>query len=155
VLSGRGEEEAQLCEQVLGDAGADWTIVRSNWFNQTFSGRFLLESVLGGGAALRGGGAALPAAAVGEPFIDAADIADVAVAALTEDGHPGQLYEVTGPRLLTSAEAVQEIAKAAERQTRFGRAHLVDGIQQALGRAPRDYTGYARAAASGIWDSGR
>ena len=45
-----------------------------------------------------------------EPFVDAEDIADVAVAALTEDGHADRLYELTGPRLLTFAEAVEEIA---------------------------------------------
>ena len=58
---------------------------------------------------------ALPAGAIGEPFIDAEDIADVAAAALTDERHIGQLYEVTGPRLLTFAEAVAEIAKASGR----------------------------------------
>ncbi len=48
---------------------------------------------------------ALPAGSVTEPFVDADDIADLAVAALTEDGHSGQVYEVTGPRLLTFAQA--------------------------------------------------
>ena len=38
---------------------------------------------------------ALPAGDIPEPFVDADDIADVAVAALTEDGHVGELYEVT------------------------------------------------------------
>jgi uncharacterized protein YbjT (DUF2867 family) len=83
-----------------------------------------------------------------EPFIDADDIADVAVAALTQDGHVGQLYEVTGPRLVTWADAVAEVAQAAGRN-----AHLSDGVQRALGRPPRDFTDYARdAAATGIWD---
>jgi uncharacterized protein YbjT (DUF2867 family) len=62
---------------------------------------------------------ALPAGEVREPFVDADDIADVAVAALTEDGHSGQIYELTGPRLLTFAEAVGEIAGAAEREIRY------------------------------------
>ena len=53
---------------------------------------------------------ALPAGDVAEPFVDADDIAEVAVAALTEDGHAGRLYELTGPRLLTFADAVAEIA---------------------------------------------
>jgi len=56
---------------------------------------------------------------VADPFIDAEDIADVAVAALTDDRHVGQLYEVTGPRLLTFAEAVGEIAKATGREIRY------------------------------------
>jgi len=61
----------------------------------------------------------LPAGEVGEPFVDVNDIADVAVAALTEDGHAGQIYEVTGPRLLTFAEAVEQIAHASGRKIRY------------------------------------
>jgi uncharacterized protein YbjT (DUF2867 family) len=61
---------------------------------------------------------------VGEPFVDAEDIADVAVAALTEPGHIGRLYELTGPRLLTFAEAVDEIAAASGRDVRFARIGL-------------------------------
>ena len=59
------------------DSGAEWTILRASWFAQNFSESYLREPVLGGEVAL-------PAGAVGEPFIDADDIADVAVAALTE-----------------------------------------------------------------------
>ncbi|MCI0859441.1 MAG: NAD(P)H-binding protein [Chloroflexi bacterium] len=112
LLSGRGEEEAQRAEQALQDTDADWTIVRATWFAQNFSEGFLLDAVLAGVVAL-------PAGDVGEPFVDVNDIADVAVAALTEDGHVGQLYEVTGPRLLTLAQAVEEIARAAGREIRY------------------------------------
>jgi uncharacterized protein YbjT (DUF2867 family) len=56
---------------------------------------------------------------VAEPFVDAEDIADVAVAALTEERHAGQLYELTGPRLLTFAEAVGEIAGATSQEIRY------------------------------------
>jgi uncharacterized protein YbjT (DUF2867 family) len=112
LLSGRGEEEAQRAEQVLQESGANWTILRCSWFAQNFSENYLVESV-------RDGEVILPAGDVGEPFVDAEDIADVAVAALTEDGHAGQLYELTGPRLLTFAEAVEEIARAVGRKIRF------------------------------------
>ena len=112
LLSGRGEEEAQRAEQALQDTDADWTIVRATWFAQNFSEGFLLDAVLSGEVAL-------PAGDVGEPFVDVNDIADVAVAALTEDGHVCQLYELTGPRLLTLAQAVEEIAKAANREIRY------------------------------------
>ncbi|MGH2714815.1 MAG: NmrA family transcriptional regulator, partial [Thermoleophilaceae bacterium] len=61
----------------------------------------------------------LPAGSVPEPFLDADDIADVAVASLTEDGHVGELYELTGPRLLTFAQAVGEIASATGREIRY------------------------------------
>jgi uncharacterized protein YbjT (DUF2867 family) len=112
LLSGRGEEEAQRAEQVVMASGADWTILRASWFSQNFSENYLVDSILSGEVILPVGG-------VAEPFIDAGDIADVAVAALTEDGHTGQLYELTGPRLLTFAQAVAEIARATGREIRY------------------------------------
>ena len=112
LLSGRGEEEAQRAEAVLQESDADWTIVRCSWFNQNFSEGNFVDQVIAGEVAL-------PAGDVGEPFVDADDIADVAVAALTEDGHTGRLYELTGPRLLTFADAVGEIGKAAGREVRY------------------------------------
>lgn len=172
LLSGRGEEEAQRCEQIVRDSGIDWTIVRCSWFNQNFSENFMRDMVLGGVVAL-------PVREVAEPFVDVDDIADVAVAALTENRHSGQLYELTGPALLTFPEAVEEIAKATGRDIRYqqisrqdfvgglaaehlpqdlidlldylfttvldGRnAYLGDGVQRALGREPRNFACYAR-----------
>jgi uncharacterized protein YbjT (DUF2867 family) len=112
LLSGRGEEEAQRSERIVQDAGVDWTILRCSWFDQNFSEDYLREPVLSGEVAV-------PAGNVGEPFVDAGDIADLAAAALTEDRHAGQLYELTGPRLLTFADAVDEIARATGRDVRY------------------------------------
>lgn len=112
LLSGRGETEAQRAEAMLKASGADWTILRCAWFSQNFSESFLLDSLLAGEVAL-------PVGNVGEPFVDADDIADAAVTVLTRQGHVGQLYELTGPRLLSFAEAVAEIGKAAGRDIRF------------------------------------
>ncbi|MER5628098.1 NAD(P)H-binding protein [Streptosporangium sp. NPDC002544] len=180
LLSGRGEEEAQVSERTVRESGVEWTILRASWFCQNFSEDYLLEPVMGGEIAF-------PAGDVAEPFVDAEDIADVAVAALTEDGHRGELYELTGPRLLTFADAAAEISKATGREIGYlpvspeeyaaglvehgvpagyatqlaglftdvldGRnAHLTDGVRRALGREPRDFTDYAReAAATGVW----
>jgi uncharacterized protein YbjT (DUF2867 family) len=182
LLSGRGEEEAQRSEEVLqaAAAGIEWTIVRCSWFNQNFSEGAFTELVASGEIAL-------PVGDIPEPFVDADDIAAVAVAALTEDGHAGQVYELTGPRLLTFEDAVAEISAATRRTVRVtpvshedfaaglaaesypedivwlmtylfrevldGRnAHLVDGVQRALGRPPKDFVDYAReAAATGVW----
>ena len=112
LLSGRGEEEAQASERIVQESGVEWTIVRASWFMQNFSeGEFLgmiLEGVI-----------TLPAADIAEPFIDINDIADVAVAALTEEGHAGEVYEVTGPRVMTFAEVAQEISRAAGREVQF------------------------------------
>ncbi|TSE07506.1 NmrA family transcriptional regulator [Mesorhizobium intechi] len=114
LLSGRGEHEAQRAEEMLKASGADWTILRCAWFSQNFSEGFLVEPLLAGEVAL-------PVGPVGEPFVDADDIADAAEAVLTEPGHVGQLYELTGPRLLSFADAVAEIAKAVGRDIRFVR----------------------------------
>ncbi|MFP3987222.1 NAD(P)H-binding protein [Streptomyces sp. E11-3] len=112
LLSARGEEMALPAERALRESGADWTIVRGSWFAQNFSEGPLLEFV-------RGGELAFPAGEVREPFIDARDIADVVVAALTEEGHGGRIYDVTGPRLLSWREAVAEIARATGRDIRY------------------------------------
>lgn len=104
-LSGRNEEEAEQAERALQATGADWTIIRASWFAQNFSESFIYESIVAGEVVL-------PESSAGEPFVDAEDIADVAVAALTDPRHIGQLYEVTGPRLLTFRDAVAEIAHA-------------------------------------------
>ena len=180
LLSGRGEEEAQACERIVQETDVEWTVVRASWFMQNFSeGEFL--------GMVQNGAITLPAGEVPEPFIDIDDIADVAVAALTEAGHAYETYEVTGPRLLTFDEAAREISAAAGREVSFvpvskeaftaaiagsgapadiawllnylfetvldGRnAHVCDGVQRALGRAPTDFTEFARRiAASGAW----
>ncbi len=182
LLSGRGEEQAERAEQAVRDSGAELTVLRSTWFAQNFSEDYWLQQV-------QGNEVALPAGETPEPFVDADDIADVAVAALTDDRHAGEVYELTGPRLLTFADAVLEISRAVGREIRYapipiedfaaaaaeqgvpgevadmlsfifgevldGRnARLADGVQRALGREPRDFGDYARAAAAtGIWDA--
>ena len=112
LLSGRGEPEAERAEQAVRDTGAELTILRSTWFMQNFSEDYMLEHVLSGEIRL-------PAGDVPTPFLDADDIADVAVAALTDDRHIGELYELTGPRSLTFAEVAAEIGAAAGREVRY------------------------------------
>ena len=112
LLSGRGEPEAERAEAAVRDSGVDLTILRSTWFMQNFSEDYMLEHVLSGEIRL-------PAGDVPTPFLDADDIAEVAVAALTDERHAGQLYELTGPRSLTFAEAAAEIAEATGREVRY------------------------------------
>ena len=112
LLTGRGEDEALSSELALQNSGLTWTIVRAAWFNQNFlEGAFadLVEA----------GQITLPAGSTPEPFVDANDIADVAVAALTESGHSGQIYEVTGPRLMTFADVAFELSAAIGREIQF------------------------------------
>jgi len=181
LLTGRGEANAESCEAIVRSSGLGFTIIRASWFNQNFSEGHLIEPVFQGVLAI-------PAGAVREPFVDVDDIADVAVAALTEDGHDGELYEVTGPRLLSFAEVASALSDAVGWEIRYaaitseqfrdgltaeagpefanmltdlcaevldGRNEwLGDGVQRALGRAPRDFAEYCRdAAASGAWAS--
>ena len=127
LLSGRNEPGALLAEHAVRESGAAWTVVRSSMFSQNFSEAFLLEPLLEGELVF-------PADEVLEPFVDADDIADVVTAALTDDRHAGQLYEVTGPRLLTFASAIGEIATAAERPIRYVPvtiAEYVEGMVEA------------------------
>ena len=112
LLSGRGEAEAQLCERIVQESGVEWTVVRASWFNQNFSEGEFLGMVLDGAVTL-------PAGNIPEPFVDVNDIADVAVAALTEKGHNGEIYEVTGSSMLTFADVAAEISRAAGREVNF------------------------------------
>ncbi|MEC5144237.1 NAD(P)H-binding protein [Chitinophaga sp. 212800010-3] len=112
LLSGRGEQEAEAAEQVIIQSGLNWVVIRASWFCQNFSEGYLLPPVLAGFVAL-------PAGNVGEPFVDVDDIAAVAMAALTDDKHNGQVYELTGPRLLTFDQAVTEIGQAAGRPVQY------------------------------------
>lgn len=182
LLSGRGEAEAEECERIVQQPKADWTIVRASWFAQNFSESYLLDPILAGQVNL-------PAGDVGEPFVDAEDIADVATEALLHPRHIGQLYEVTGPRLLSFADAIGEIARATGREigyrqvepmtwadtlTREGvpediiglllylfrevldgrNASVATGVEEALGRPPRDFTAYVRrTVATGVWSA--
>ena len=112
LLSGRGEPEAERAEDAVREIGAQLTIVRSTWFMQNFSEDYMLEHVLSGEIRLPGGD-------VPTPFLDVEDIADVAVAALTDDRHSGELYELTGPRSLTFAQVAEAISAAAGREVRY------------------------------------
>jgi uncharacterized protein YbjT (DUF2867 family) len=131
LLSGRGEPGAQRAEAALQAAGVPWTIVRASWFSQNFSEGYLLDSVLAGEIAL-------PAGAVPEPFIDADDIADVVVAALTDERHANRLYEVTGPRSLTFEQAVNEIAAGVGRPIRYSQIAPEDFVVTMRAYAPED-----------------
>lgn len=131
LLSGRGEPGAQRAEAALRASGVPWTTVRASWFNQNFSEGYLLDGV-------RAGEIALPAGAVPEPFIDADDIADVVVAALTDERHANKLYEVTGPRALTFAEAIKEISVTVGRPIRYTQISPEDFVISMRAYAPED-----------------
>ena len=179
LLSGRGETHAERCEEIIRNSGVDFTLLRCAWFMQNFSEGYLVEPVMAGTIAA-------PAGQVREPMVDVDDIAEVAIAALTDPSHSGQLYEITGPELLSFDEVAATLAQATGWSVRYqpitleqfragmadiagafiadvithvaeesldGRnAWLGDGVQRALGRAPRSFAAFcAREAQAGTW----
>ncbi|MFK4085047.1 NAD(P)H-binding protein [Kribbella sp. NPDC020789] len=120
VLSGRGMDQAAgrfgagmaEAERVVRASGAEWTILQANNFMQNFSEDLWHEPVLAGRLAL-------PAGELREPFVDLEDVADVAVAVLTSDGHHGRTYALSGPEALTFAEAVAAIGKVDGRSIEY------------------------------------
>jgi uncharacterized protein YbjT (DUF2867 family) len=182
LLSGKGEKEAELCEQVVIHSGLDYTIVRASWFNQNFSESFFLEPILEGFVAL-------PQADVKVPYVDTDDIAEVAVAALISDEHNGKLYQLTGPRSLTFKDVINEISDVTGRDIAFtpialpayvsvmkqqgvpadfvwlieylfsevlgnpSNSEITNDIEIVLGRKPKDFLDYVKeTAATGIWN---
>ncbi|MDQ0993718.1 NmrA family transcriptional regulator [Streptomyces sp. V3I7] len=115
LLSTRGEASARPTEEALRESGADWTVVRASWFAQNFSEGPLMAELRERGELV------FPGGEVREPFVDVRDVADVVVAVLTadDDRYVGQAVTVSGPRLLTFADAVAEIARAAGRELAY------------------------------------
>lgn len=112
LLSGKGEQEAEKCEEIVANSGLNYSLVRASWFNQNFSESFLLEPILAGHVALP-----MPEAKI--PFVDADDIAEVATKVLLDDTYNGQTITVTGPRKMTFKEVIEEIAKGTDRQITY------------------------------------
>ena len=112
LLSGRGEDGARRCEELLFASGIPATVVRASWFTQNFTEGMLQDAVSTGVLAL-------PAGGVREPFIDVDDLAEVAVEALTGSGHEGRVHEVTGPESLTFAEMAALLSEIHDREVRY------------------------------------
>ncbi len=182
LLSGKGETEAERCEQIVANSGLNYTLVRASWFNQNFSESFLLEPLLAGHVALP-----MPEAEI--PFVDAQDIADVVTKVIIDDNFNGRTIEVTGPRKMRFQEVVNEIAKASGRNISFQPISINDykeamksaglpesyvwlfgylfqevlgnpdnqtlsnDIEEVLGRKANDFSEFAKQTAStGIWN---
>lgn len=146
LLSGRGEDEAEAAERALQASGADWTIIRGSWFFENFNEGFLAEGVLSGSVFL-------PVDTVTEPFVSCDDIADVAVEALLDDDHVGKVYSLIGPRLMTFAEAVTEIAAAAKRPISYQAVPVADfAAQLQADGVPDDYVELIRYLFTSVLD---
>jgi uncharacterized protein YbjT (DUF2867 family) len=174
-----GDERLIAAERSVRECGADWTIVRPDWFNQNFDEGFFQPAVLAGELAL-------PLGDHRTAFVDADDIAAVAATALSGDGHAGRSYDVMGPRALSFPEALEAIGRAAGRSIRYhgtaeayreaqaafgfpaeqteqeiaafaalretGDAQPNGLVRELTGREPKDFEAYAeQAAAGGAW----
>ncbi|GAA3500167.1 NAD(P)H-binding protein [Streptomyces prasinosporus] len=98
-------------EEAVQQSGMAWTILRPGGFNS--NAYAWAESVRTRRTV------AAPFADIGLPTIDPDDIAEVAAAALREDGHVGQIYELTGPATITPRQRAEAIADALGEPVRF------------------------------------
>lgn len=118
LLSGRGEEGAEAAERVAFASHDDVTVCRASWFAENFTEGAMAD-------AIRAGALALPVPAdVPEPFIALDDLADVVVAALTDEDrsrHAGVVHEVTGSQSLSFADVARAIGAASGREVDFAR----------------------------------
>jgi uncharacterized protein YbjT (DUF2867 family) len=112
LLSGKGETEAEACEQIVASSGLNYTLVRASWFNQNFSEGAFLDFILAGQVALP-----MPEAEI--PFVDADDIAEVVTKVLVDDSYNGQTITVTGPEKLTFEKVVKLMEKGIGRDIDF------------------------------------
>jgi uncharacterized protein YbjT (DUF2867 family) len=125
-------------EAAVRESGLEWTISRPGWFAQNFSEGFFAD-------AIRAGELRLPAGDGAASFVDAEDIAAVVVAALTEDRHAGQIYELSGPRAVTLTEAVATISETTGREIRYVPLSAGDYVAQLVqqGLPPADAEAFA------------
>jgi uncharacterized protein YbjT (DUF2867 family) len=100
-------------ERYIEKSGMAYTFLRPSWFMQNFSSGFIAPMIQGMG------GIYLPAADAKTSFIDARDIAAVGVAALTEPGHDGKAYALTGGQAWTYGEAAEILSRAAGKSIRY------------------------------------
>ncbi len=112
LLSGKGETEAEACEDIVANSGLNYTLVRASWFNQNFSEGAFLDFILDGVVALP-----MPEARI--PFVDADDIANVVSKVLIDDAYNGQTITVTGPQKRTFKEVVDIMAEARNKHIQF------------------------------------
>ena len=135
LLSGRGEPAAQACEDIVKQSGVNWTVVRASWFNQNFSEGFFRQYILNGKISL-------PVSSMTEPFIDVDDIADVVLASLTDAKHQSQLYEVTGPELISFPDIAEKFSQALSRPIVFESLTMQDFQERLAAQAvPNDVIG--------------
>ncbi|MGX1880734.1 NmrA family NAD(P)-binding protein [Streptomyces sp. NPDC055287] len=181
LLSGRGEPEAVAAEEALRASGAELTVVRSSFFAQNFSEGAMAEGVVAGEVAFPGGRTAEPWVHVDDladvvvsvltrdghaglvheltgPRLLTFD--EVAAEISKAAGRDVRYVPVSGPEYAGLLQQYGMPEPEAEWLAGLfttlldgHNASVTDGVERVLGRAPRDFTDFAReAAAAGAWD---
>ena len=110
----------RVLEKAVRESGREWTILRPNWLVQNFDedeavfARAIREDdeLYAGSGDNRVG------------FVDARDVAAAAVVVLTQDGHHGRAYDLTGPEALTFEQVAEVLAKTSGRPVQHVDADL-------------------------------
>ncbi|MEY2244224.1 NAD(P)H-binding protein [Streptomyces sp. BF23-18] len=181
LLSSRGEDRARPTEEALRASGADWTIVRASWFAQNFSEGPLVEGLRHGELVFPAGEVREPfidvrdiadvvvAALTGGDRYTGRELEITGPRLLTFREAVAEISRATGEELAYTpvtarrygdtlagfgvpAEEAGFLVDLFESLLDGRNSHLSDGVGKILGRAPRDFTDFAReAAAAGVW----
>lgn len=103
-----------IVEQELRGSPMAWTILRPHHFMQN-----LLDSPSLRRGIVEEGVVRSPSGEGRIPFIDTRDVAEVAATTLTEPGHGGRSYHLTGPEAISYRDATQILARATGRDLRY------------------------------------
>ncbi|AVH55873.1 MULTISPECIES: NmrA family NAD(P)-binding protein [Streptomyces] len=181
LLSSRGEERARPTEEALKAPGADWTVVRAAWFAQNFSEGPLVDGLRHGELVFPAGEVREPfidardiadvvvavltsgdryagqelAVSGSRPLTFREAVAEIAAATGSELTYTPVTARQYGDRLAgfgVPPEEAEFLVDLFESLLDGRNSYLSDGVQQILGREPRDYGDFVReAAAAGVW----
>jgi uncharacterized protein YbjT (DUF2867 family) len=98
-------------EEALRSSGLEWTFLRPNGFMQ--------NTLRDAGTIREQGRFSSPLGDAAVSWVDVRDIADVAARVLTEPGHAGKAYTLTGPAALTHADVAATLARNAGREVEY------------------------------------
>lgn len=115
-------------EDAVTASGVPWTVLRA--------GGFASNALAWAESVRTRRVAAAPYGDVGLPVVDPDDIAEVAAAALREDGHAGTVLELTGPAPTTPRERAAAIARAIGEPVRFAEQTPDEALAQMLAFMP-------------------
>lgn len=143
-IEAMGDERLMAAERAVRGSGVDWTILRPDWFDQNFDEGFLQPAVMAGGFAL-------PVGETGFAHVDADDIAAVAAAVLTTDGHAGQSYELTGPTRCRSPKLCGSSARRPAARSTSAAPPTTTWHSRRGSASPRSRPGRRSRRSPGCW----